>query len=271
MQIGSVAALAAALFWRVLLDMAHDWWFEPSLSQGLLLPPLALYIAWIQREKTYAIPAEPDRRGLWLTAFACLLFLAGRLASEFFLMRFSFVVLLAALIWTFWGRPRLYSLTFPMLLLATMVPLPGLVYNSLAAPLQLFASNIATQIAQIARTSVYRDGNIMHLAGMSLGVAEACSGLNSLSALIVGSILLGYLYCSRPATRVSLFLSAIPLAIFVNVLRVSGTAILADYNQEFAMGFYHSFAGWLIFVAGFGLLYVTAWILRAFLEPKETR
>jgi exosortase len=271
MQIGSVVALAAALFWRVLLDMAHDWWFEPSLSQGLLLPPLALYIAWIQREKTYAIPAEPDRRGLWLTAVACLLFLVGRLASEFFLMRFSFVVLLAALIWTFWGRPRLYSLTFPMLLLATMVPLPGLVYNSLAAPLQLFASNIATQIAQIAGTSVYRDGNIMHLAGMSLGVAEACSGLNSLSALIVGSILLGYLYCSRPATRVSLFLSAIPLAIFVNVLRVSGTAILADYNQEFAMGFYHSFAGWLIFVAGFGLLYVTAWILRAFLEPQETR
>src|SRR6478752_8194191 len=76
-QIGSVAALLFALFWSVLLDMAHDWWFEPALSQGLLLPPLALYMVWIHREKTYSIPAIPDMRGLLLTAFACFLFLVG--------------------------------------------------------------------------------------------------------------------------------------------------------------------------------------------------
>src|SRR5207248_354562 len=142
-----------------------------------------------------------DRRGPILTALACCMFVMGKLASEFFMMRLSFVVLLAGLIWTFWGSQRLRTLTFPLLLLATMVPLPVMVYNSLAAPLQLFASDVATRIAQTLGISVFRDGNIIQLASGSLGVAEACSGLNSLSALVVGSLLLGYLFCSSLAGR----------------------------------------------------------------------
>jgi exosortase/archaeosortase family protein len=93
--------------------------------------------------------------------------------------------------------------------------------------------------------------------------------LNSLSALIVGSILFGFLICSRPIGRVLLFVSAIPLAIAVNVLRVAGTAVLADYNQEFAMGFYHSFSGWLVFVAGATVLYALAQLLHATVDSKR--
>lgn len=268
-ETGVAVALMAALFWDVLADMAHDWWTEPALSQGLLIPPLALYIAWLYRQQTFRHPASTDRRGLLLTAFACVLFIFGKLASEFFMTRISFVVLVIGLIWTFWGVQRLRTLTFPLLLLATMVPLPGLIYNSLAAPLQLFASDIATKIAQAVGISVFRDGNIIQLAGVSLGVAEACSGLNSLSALMVGGILFGFLICSRPVSRILLFASAIPLAIAVNVLRVAGTAVLADYNQEFAMGFYHSFSGWLVFVAGAAVLYVLAQLLHATVDSER--
>ena len=270
LQIAVIAAVILVLFGKVLAGMAVDWWTEPSLSQGMLLPPLALYVAWLNRRQTLSIPARIDLRGLLLTATSCAGFVLGQLASEFFLMRFSFVILLAGLIWTFWGIRRLRSLAFPMLLLATMVPLPMLLYNSLAAPLQLLASDIATRIAQLVGVSVFRDGNVIQLAGSSLGVAEACSGLNSLSALIVGSVLLGFLLCGRAITRFTLFLLAVPLAIAVNILRVAGTAVLADYNQEFAEGFYHSFSGWLVFVAGFGALYVAALILHALFERKTS-
>lgn len=269
-EITSIFFFVYILFWPVLVDMAHDWWTEPSLSQGMLLPPLALYTAWLSRRDVFSYPAISDNRGLLVIGFACLTFLLGRLASEFFLMRFSFVILLAGFIWTFWGIPRLRSLSFPMLLLATMVPLPVMIYNSLAAPLQLLASDLATQIAQALGVSVFRDGNVIQLAGTSLGVAEACSGLNSLSALLVASILLGFLLCSRAVTRVALFVVAAPLAVAVNVVRVAGTAILADYNEEFAEGFYHSFSGWLVFVAGFGVLYLFARILHALIDPKVT-
>ena len=103
--------------------------------------------------------------------------------------------------------------------------------------------------------SVYRDGNIIQLADTSLGVAEACSGLNSLSALIVAGLLVGHLLCTRLITQISVVTLSVPTAIAVNILRVTGTAIIADYNPVFAMGFYHSFSGWLVFLMGFGILY----------------
>jgi exosortase len=190
-----------------------------------------------------------------MIAGACLLYVLGKLGAEFFLPRLSFVILLAGLIWTFWGYGRLRTLAFPLLLLATMVPLPVLVYNSIAAPLQLFASDVATNLAQLLGVAVYRDGNVIHLAHISLGVEEACSGLNSLSALMVASLLLGFLVCQRIGIRVLLFALSIPLSIAVNVLRVTGTAVIADYREEFAMGFYHLFSGWLVFIAGFAILY----------------
>ena len=149
-----------------------------------------------------------------------------------------------------------------------MVPLPVMLYNSLAAPLQLFASDMASRIAQAVGISIFRDGNIIQLAGISLGVEEACSGLNSLSALTVGGLLFGYVLCSRVLLRAILVVAAIPLAIGINIVRVAGTAVLADYNQEFAEGFYHSFAGYVVFVLGMGILYLLARALHALADPK---
>jgi exosortase len=216
---------------------------------------MALYVAYVRRGITLAIPAQPDLRGLWLVAAGCITLLLGGLAAEFFLSRISFVVLLAGLAWTFWGAPRTRSLGFPFVLLATMVPLPAIVYNMVAAPLQLFASQVATSLAQALGVSIYRDGNIIHLANTSLGVAEACSGLHSLSALVVGSLLLGFLEDASIIGRILLFVISIPLAVAVNVLRVAGTAVLADYRLEFAEGFYHAFSGWLVFIVGFAMLW----------------
>ena len=268
-QAAVLLSLMIALYAAVLADLANDWWTDPTLSQGLLIPPLALYIAWLRRSITFAQPAASEWRGLLLSGGACLLFILGKLAAEFFLSRISFVILLAGLVWTFWGLLRLKTLTFSFLLLATMVPLPAIVDSAVTAPLQLFASDVATNVAQFLGVSAYRDGNIIYLAHVSLGVERACSGLSSLSALMVGSVLLGFLQCSRPITRILLFASAIPLSIGVNALRVAGTAVLADYNEKFAMGFYHSFSGWLVFLLGFFSLYLFCMLLCALLERKR--
>jgi exosortase len=254
--LAATVGLMGILFADVLLDLASEWWTQPEASYGMLVPPMALYIAWLQRKKTLAFPAQPTLRGLWLVGFGCLVLLSGRLAGEFFLARMSFVLVLAGLAWTFWGADRLKTLAFPFVLLATMVPLPVLVYNAVAAPLQLLASSIATDLAQALGVSIYRDGNIIHLATTSLGVEEACSGLHSLPALMVGALLLGFLSNASMLGRILLLLISVPLAIAVNVLRVTGTAILADYRPEFAEGFYHSFSGWLVFVLGFGALWL---------------
>lgn len=261
---GLIAGLLAALYSKVLYDLAYTWWTDPSASHGLLIPPLAVYVAWLQRRALMAEPAVPTPKGLWVTAFGCAVFLIGELGAEFFLTRLSLVIILTGLIATFWGVARLRKLAFPMLLLVTMIPLPVLVWNALATPLQLFASDMAANLAQSLGVAVYRDGNIIHLAGISLGVAEACSGLHSLSALTIAALVLGFLKCSSIWTRIALVLLAIPLAIAVNVVRVTVTAVLADHWEAIAYGFYHSFSGWLVFLMGLGALWLMSVALHYF-------
>jgi exosortase len=254
----TVAYLVWLLFGDVLLSLVDDWWNVPAYSHGLLLPPFALYIAWLNRQRILARPAMYDARGIVVLAGACALLILGTAASEYFLMRVSFVVLLAGLVLTFQGEARLRALAFPLLLLLTMIPLPVIVYNALAAPLQLLASDVAFHVASAVGVSIFRDGNVLHLGGGALGVAEACSGLNSLSSLMVGSVLIGYLCCTSMWARIVVCCLSVPVAVAVNVFRVAGTAILSDYKFELAMGFYHTLSGWLVFVLGAGCLYVLA-------------
>jgi exosortase len=251
-----VFGLVVVLYAEVMADLASEWWTVSSSSYGMLIPPLAGYIAYMKRNAILAIPARSELRGLQLIVLGCLFLIGGQLAAEFFLARISIVLVAAGLVWTFWGRQRLKALTFPLVLLATMVPLPAIIYNAIAVPLQLFASATATIAAQAVGVSIYRQGNVIQLAHTSLGIAEACSGLQSLSALLVASLLVGFVENASTLGRVLLFLLAAPLAILVNVLRITGTAILADYHLEFALGFYHSFSGWLVFLVGFGALWL---------------
>jgi exosortase len=259
-----VVSLVVALYARIVVDLFSDWWTQPNLSQGLVIVPLAMCLAWGNRNKLSKIACTPARKGLVLVGIACFLYVLGKVAAEFFLSRMSLIVLIAGCVWTFDGFARLRALSFPLVLLAASIPLPAVVYNTAAAPLQLFASDMGASLAQMLGVAVYRDGNIINLAYMSLGVEEACSGLNSLSAMLVGGIFLGFLLCKRALSRWILVLLSIPVAIAANIIRITGTAVLGDYNDQFARGFYHALSGWLIFVIGFAALYAaTKLIARA--------
>ena len=263
-----VVGLILTLYAHVFAELASDWWNDPNASHGLLVPPLAAYIAWKRRRLTLAAPAELDWRGLFLIAAGCLVLLTGKLGAEYFLTRISIVIILTGLVHTFWGKHRLRTLAFPLLLLATMVPLPVIVFNDLAQPLQLFASQTSTRIAQFLGTSVYQDGNVIQLASTTLGVEEACSGLRSLAALVVMALLVGFLQCTRPVTRVILLALSLPIAVLVNVIRVAGTAIMADHDPELAMGFYHTFSGWLVFLLGIFFVLGASRLLHATLDRR---
>jgi exosortase len=249
-----ISVLALLIYMESLKTLAADWASDPGASFGALIPPMATYAAWLLRQRIRTRTVEPDSRGLAIVLAGCLMFLIGRLGAEFFLTRVSFLVVLAGLTWTFWGPRRLRCLAFPFILLLTAIPLPALIYNKIALPLQLFASATAAHVIRAFGGAVYRDGNIIELPGISIGVAEACSGLNSLSSLLVAALLVGFLRCRRPVTKALLVIMSVPLAIGVNVLRIAGTAVMAVYWQDLAIGFYHSFAGWLVFVVSFAAL-----------------
>jgi len=264
-KIGVIAVLTLALYADILARWALHWWTDDSYSHGLLIAPLALYLAW-RKWKEACVPSEPSSLGIWVILTACAMCLMGRLGAELFLSRISFLVLLAGLIWTFHGVLGLRRLSFPLLLLASVVPPPVIVYNNVAAPLQLLASWAAVGVVQLTGISVYRDGNVIQLANTSLGVAEACSGLRSLESLTVAALLLGYMDCTTVRTRIALLLAAVPIAVLFNIARVTGTAVLAEYDPDLATGFYHAATGWIVFAAGFCLLRFSSKLLRYLLE-----
>lgn len=269
-QIALIGAIAVVMYWHVIPAMVLDWWRDEGYSYGFLIPPLVAYVVWSRRSRIAAEPVYPDYRGLFVIASACLFYLAGRLAVEFFLTRTSLVLLIAGLVWTFWGLRRLQLLAFPLVLLFSMIPLPTVVYYQVIAPLQLYSSSMATMVVRLLGLTIYRDGNIIYLPNISLGVAEACSGLHSALSLSITALLLGYVECSRWRTRAGLLVLAIPIAIFFNIVRIAGTAVLAEANPELATGFYHSFSGWIVYVAGSVALFAAAQLLRVVLERRVT-
>jgi Transmembrane exosortase (Exosortase_EpsH) len=102
----------------------NDSWAQPSLSQGILIPLLALYFAQLNRKSILDTLAAPMFGGVWIVEGG-LLFLAGELAAEFFLQRVPMIVVLTGLLGFWWGKARLAQLAFPIILLTTMIPFAG--------------------------------------------------------------------------------------------------------------------------------------------------
>ncbi len=267
--IALVSAFLAALFWDVIPAMVDIWMTDPGYSHGILVPPLAAYVAWLHKDEILAIAPTQDQRGILVTVVGCLVYIIGRLGAEFFLTRISLVIMLAGLTLTFWGAARFSKLLFSFFLLATMVPIPAIIYNRLAAPLQLFASRVSAEALNVMGIPVFLDGNILNLAEISLGVAEACSGLRSISSLTVLALVVGYFVNRKTSIRVLLFLLAFPTAIAVNVLRIVITAVAARENPELARGLFHSFSGWVVFLVGFSVLYLMAFALAKLEGPAR--
>jgi len=255
------------LYGEVTWNLILDWWQQPGASYGFLLPPIALGIAWRARHDLMSMAPAPDNRGLLCSLAACLIYLAGRLSSELFLQRFSLAALIAAAIWTFWGLRRLRILLFPWLLLLAAIPIPAILYNQVTVPLQLFVSSISARIVQALGITVYLDGNIIYLAHLSLGVAEACSGLRSLTALLIMALLTGHVQRSGKAARLSLMLLAVPVALGANIARIVLTAIAAEYDHRFAEGVFHSLSGWAVFVLGAAVFWLMGKILLLHSTP----
>jgi exosortase len=198
-----------------------------------------------------------------------LLLLAGLLGSELFVSRVSLIVATVGVVLFLFGWEHVRILAFPFAFLFLMIPLPAIIFNQIAFPLQLLASEVGEWAISSAGVPVLREGNVLILANTSLEVAEACSGIRSLVSLITLGIVYGYFIDSRAWVRVLIVLSTIPVAILSNAARVAGTGILAHYwGPEAADGFFHEFSGWIVFIVAFVLILAIRWaIVRVAPEP----
>jgi exosortase len=255
----AVAILAAAtLFALPATTLVRDWWNDSEAGHGLLLAPLALWLAW-RRGLSPARAANIPLGTAVLFAAIVLRYLSG-LAAELFTLRFSMILAAAGLTVFAWGLPQLRRWWLPFALLVLSIPLPALVTNALALPLQFKASSMGAALLAWRDVPVKLSGNVILLPGRQLFVTEACSGLRSLAALVSLGVLVGGLWLRTPLARLLVLALTIPVAILVNAIRVFLTGFLVYFvDPKLGEGFLHLTEGWLLFVVAFTVLGGVAW------------
>lgn len=261
-----LVALGFSILYRdVVVKLVHDWATDDNYSHGFLIVPVALYLAWERRAKLAAAAKRSSALGLLVVAASVAVLGAGVLGAELFLTRISMLGVLAGVVLFLHGWQVLRILAFPLAFLLLMIPIPAIVFNQVAFPLQLLASRFGELALTLAGIPVLREGNVITLSNTSLEVAEACSGIRSLVSLLTLAIVYGYAVERRLWARWVLAFASIPVAIAANGIRVAGTGIAAHlYGPEAAQGFFHEFSGWLVFVVAFILLFAVqraiAWL-----------
>src|SRR5207253_8495392 len=180
-----------------------DWWHDENYSHGLLMPFVIGFILWQERKRLSETRQEP---WMWVGAagIATSLFMlwAGTAGAELFVQRVSLVLILVSVVLYFFGARIIHLLAIPLFLFVLAIPIPQIIFNRVAFPLQLFASRCAVSAMWFFSIPVLRQGNVIELMPLGasepkkLAVVEACSGIRSLMTLVPLAVI--YAYFTRP-------------------------------------------------------------------------
>jgi exosortase len=266
----SVVMIAiAAVYWQVLAALGYAWYTDDNYSHGFFIAPLAAYFAWERRAEFTAKPIKPSAFGIVVVAASLVLLVGGILGAELFLSRVSFLGVLTGTILFLYGWQRLRVLMFPLAFMLLMIPIPAIIFNQIAFPLQLLASNVGEYTITSLDIPILREGNVLILANAQLEVAEACSGIRSLVSLFTLGLVFGYFVDKRAWVRVVIALSSVPVAILANGLRVASAGIAAhNFGSAGAEGLFHEFSGWVVFVLAFLMMFGLQRLLQRFLPDS---
>jgi exosortase len=272
--LNAAVLLAASLWvcWPTLARWQHRWASDAQYSHGYFVPAFALLLLWLRRPLLRGEPARGSAWGLVLLAFACALRLTGAFFYFVWVEQIAVLPLLAGVCALAGGGKALRWAWPAIAFLAFMVPLPGRLDGALAHPLQRVGTEASAYVLQVLGVPAVAEGNVLLLSEVELGVVEACSGLRMLIVFFALSTGVA-LVIQRPlAERVLVVLSAAPIAVVVNVLRIVSTALLYEWGRSaLAEAVYHDLAGWLMMAVAVGLLWAELRLLERVLvvTPEE--
>jgi exosortase len=268
----ALVAILALLYWPILRDLSAQWWDDANYNHGFLIPLFSGFLIWHERRQLRAISPSGSALGLSVLLGGIALLLLGDIGAENFLTRSSLIVILAGLVLFLAGRATFRVVLFPLAYLFFMIPLPGIMFYAITFPLQRIAAEQAAWTLDILGVPVLLDGNIIHLSQISLGVTEACSGIRSLISLLAGAAAWAYLMLPAGWLSALFVLAAIPITILVNAARVVATGLIGQwFGVEYASGFFHEFAGWVVYIFAFFCLMGVYGLIQAWRAARRNR
>ena len=271
-----MAGVFAAMLWgfhAMILHHAPDMFRAPQedMSFGWYVPLFSLYVVWTERRKILDSLGAPS----WAGLLAALPFLAlGFLGVRGVQLRFeivAFVGLLITVPWAFFGKETAKSVLFPALFLLFCIPLATFL-DVVTVHLRLLASSTAFAVARGVGADIVQQGTMVGAAdgSFAIDVADPCSGLRSLFALM--ALTAGYAYFTQPTwlRRGILFAASVPIAILGNVMRILTIVLVANFaSSDFATGFYHDYSGFVVFAVAILLMVATGELVTRLFERKE--
>lgn len=260
-------ALLLAAYIPTFIWMWDRWMAKESYyGHGILIPLVSLYFVWQRRELLRKAKVSSQMKGLFIVALGLFVHIICALLKVYFLSGFSFIFVLYGLVLFFFGKEVASHLIFPIFFLLAMIPLPLVLIGNLTVKLKLFAAQCATFLLnRIGFTSI-QDGNIIRMPNSFVTVGAPCSGLRSLIALLTLGLIFAYAMRVSYIKKGLFLLSAVPIAILANILRIMMLAIVNDlYGEKAVSGFFHDFSGFLVFAFAFAGLF----IVNKMLEPKK--
>jgi exosortase len=272
--LGQLAALAAVLgwaYWPMLRVFADKWLNDPQYSHGLLVPFFSAYLirrAWAN--------GAPVLKPLPLIGCGLLVLILGMRAAAGALLfhqldAAALLLSLVAVSLAVGGVPLLKCTGPAVGFLIFMVPLPYELERNVGAPLKTAATISSTFLLQTIGLPAIRDGNLILIDEVRLGVVDACSGLKMMvtfAAFSVGAVLL--MRRSR-FEKLMVVLGIVPIAVLTNVLRITATGVsFSNITDKSTQDFLHDMHGWLMMPVGLALLWVEVWVLKRLVveEPQ---
>ncbi|XXJ20921.1 exosortase A [Desulfovibrio caledoniensis] len=261
--VAAYCAVIGLVYHEIIADMVADWARDDNYSHGFLVPLVSGYFLWANRKSILEATVRPAGWGLAVVLLGVAQLVVGSLATEYFTMRTSMIVITGGTILYILGWEPCKRMLLPLLYLLLMVPIPAIIYDSMTMPLKLFVAKVSVQGLVFFGYPVLREGNIIMLPNITLEVADACSGLRSLMSLIALSVAFAFLTQRGAWKKWALIVSALPVAVITNILRVFLTGILAKhYGSVAAEGFFHEFAGFMVFFVAMVIMAVIGWVLK---------
>lgn len=266
----ALASLAAvALTYSTYATGLFAAWQREEYSHGIIIPFLALLIGLnIFSEKKPIV--QVSWLGIPVIFLGYCLIAISELSAFEPPAHYGLVVILSGVSLTFLGKRATTFLTPALIYLFFAIPLPKLFEVALTAELQLLSSSLGVFILQSLSVPVFQDGNVIDLGAEKIQVVEACSGLRYLFPLMSFSYLLAFLFQGQLWKRAVVFLSAIPLTLIMNSLRIALVGVLVNqWGSQMADGLIHDFEGWVIFVICIIALLIEIWLLSRIGHEKN--
>jgi len=252
-----IGIFALLIYVPTFLWMWERWFARDSYySHGILIPFVMIYLLWLKRAALKKITPEKSSWGLWLFFIGIAIHLLGALFRVYFISGFSMIFVLYGLILHFYGTKVFKEVLFPVSFLIFMIPLPEVVIVNLSFRLKIFAAQLAVSTLNHMHIFCVQQGSTIIMRHATVVVEDVCSGLRSLITLMALSSLFAYWMKSSMLKRSILFLSAIPIAVITNVMRIIFLASVNEvWGTKIAAGPIHETSGFIVFIGAFCLLY----------------